>query len=101
MYAGNRHRTTRLFLRFSESPFSSETTMSSKGTTMSPITVSIHSVKTPSTTPATSTPKPQKGGGFDGGSFAGGIALGAGIALILYVAYRIYASKKTSGYSTM
>ena len=46
------------------------------------------------------TPKPKKGG-FDGGSFGGGIALGAGIAIILYIAYRIYASRKTSGYSTM
>lgn len=90
----------------SEPPFTGETTMSfsSEGTTQpSPTTASqhsMHSIKTPSTTIPPSTPAPQKGG-FDGGSFAGGIALGAGIAIILYVAYRIYASKKTSGYSTM
>lgn len=35
------------------------------------------------------------GGGFDTGSFIGGILLGVGIMVIAYVAYRLYASRQT------
>ena len=72
-------------------------------TTSSPVThtkkttVSPKSIQT--TLAPTPTPKTKKG--FDGGSFAGGIALGAGVAIIGYIIYRVYASKKTKGYSTM
>ncbi|XP_060588172.1 sialomucin core protein 24-like isoform X2 [Ruditapes philippinarum] len=49
--------------------------------------------------PGNPTPAPQKG--FDGGSFGGGIALGIGLCIIIFVVYRVYASRRQGGYRTM
>lgn len=38
---------------------------------------------------------------FDGASFGGGIALGIGLCIIVFVAYKCYVSKRSSGYKTM
>ena len=95
------------FYLFSVEPITGETT--AMPVTFQPVTHTTaqhgqttqpRTKTTKPTTAPTTTPKP-KSSGFDGGSFAGGIALGAGIAIILYIIYRVYSARKTKDYRTM
>ncbi|KAK3776491.1 hypothetical protein RRG08_023840 [Elysia crispata] len=71
-------------------------------TSVSPSSVSTTS-GSPITTGTHSPPKTDgsKGSSFDGASFAGGIALGIGVLIIVGIAYTIYRKRATKQYNAM